>query len=440
MPMSYSPRAAVLRGLIEDFLTGRLNDKLKTSSRDDDVSAEAVAKRNALRHKFEFTVWIDDAAHRAAQIHAATHVLKAVHPGATGTNLWIEPKKLPRHGLVGSYCLGQDIESDVVGNAAALDVYKFLKLAVDGQTLLDLMRADDADLRTVLSDDEDQAREWFTMFTSITRSEATQSSHTLAKQLYWLTGDDAHADEGYHLLAPLFASSLTHRVHQAIDADRFGETSKNARQARRDNQFSNHVLHDYPNMAVQKVGGTKPQNISQLNSERRGNNYLLASLPPRWKTTGLKPLLNIDSMFQRFDRRPDVKLAVRSLLTLLRSDPAANLATRTRRDGLVRDLAAELSMFGAELRTLPVGWSQSSECRLSAAEKQWLDPDGVESAAAHGGHTSSGGTEDISEGFGRWLNRKLRDPLPMGDPEYLHWCALAQAELDAEERDTNHAV
>ena len=46
--------------------------------------------------------------------------------------------------------------------------------------------------------------------------------------------------------------------------------------------------------------------------------------------------------------------------------------------------------------------------------------------------------EQISQAFARWLNRQLRDPLPMGDPEYLHWCALAQAELDAEEWEMNH--
>lgn len=36
---------------------------------------------------------------------------------------------------------------------------------------------------------------------------------------------------------------------------------------------------EYPNLAVQKFGGTKPQNISQLNSER-GWQQLSAGLSP----------------------------------------------------------------------------------------------------------------------------------------------------------------
>ena len=259
--------------------------------------------------------------------------------------------------------------------------------------------------------------------------------------MYWLTGNDARDDGAYHLLAPLSATSLTHRVYQSIHADRFSEASKNARQARKDGQFTDYVLHDYPNMAVQKLGGTKPQNISQLNSERRGDNYLLASLPPRWKSIDLKPLLNTDSMFHGFGQRPDVKQGVKALLTFLKSDPVVNVTTRNHRDALVMELVGELLMFGAELRTLPAGWSQSPDCRLDAVERHWLDPDGTATPAEQSGQVlPTNSTEQISQAFGRWLNRQMRDPLPMGDPEYLHWCALAQAELDAEERDVNHAA
>jgi hypothetical protein len=34
---------------------------------------------------------------------------------------------------VGSHCLPPDAERDVVGNAAALDVYKLLKLRLEGE-------------------------------------------------------------------------------------------------------------------------------------------------------------------------------------------------------------------------------------------------------------------------------------------------------------------
>ena len=433
-------RTRDIRRIIDEFLLARLNDRLEKVKDDESEPANLTAKRIELRQQFDFAVWIDDAARRAAWIQAVTHSLKPIHPDARGTNLYISPTALPDAGLVGSHSLGSDFEGDVVGNAAALDVYKFLKLSFEGSSLLELMLAGDTDFPAALSDDVDQSVKWIAAFTSITKPRGAASSHTLAKQIYWLTGNDQRDDGSYHLLAPLFATSLTHRVYQTINADRFSEASKNARQARRDEQFTEHVLHDYPNMAVQKLGGTKPQNISQLNSERRGENYLLASLPPRWKSIHLKPLLNTDSMFHGFGRRPDVKQGVKALLAFLMTDPPSNKATRDFVDALVDELVGELLVFGAELRALPPGWSQSTDCRLNAAERYWLDPEGVENAVEQSGQAlPAGRSEQISQAFGRWLNRQLRDPLPMGDSEYLHWCALAQTELDAEEPEVHHA-
>ncbi len=431
MPVPQSPRSVEVRRVIDEFLSERQADKLKTLASANEGAGNTPEARENLRRKFVFATWVEDAANRVQEIQAVTHSLKAIHPGAKGTNLLVTPAELPAHGLVGSHCLGAEFKSDVVGNAAALDVYKFLSLVVGGASLLEFMLTGDADVKAALSDDPGQAQAWINSFRSLTLPRGPLSSHTLAKQLYWLTGADPSDDTGYHLLAPLFPTSLAHRVYQTINADRFSEASKSTRQARRNDEWADDVIHDYPNMAVQKLGGTKPQNISQLNSERRGENYLLASLPPRWKTTSLRPLLNTDSMFQTFERRPATKEGAKALRALLQSDPAANAQTRRRREALVSELVGELMVFQAELRTLLSGWSDSPTCRLSVVERRWLDPDAEHSKDAPPADTIA----QISQGFGRWLNRQLRDPLPMGDPEYRHWCALAEAELEAEGRE-----
>ena len=447
MSISNLQRVAAMRRTIDEFLSDRLKEKLE---RLEDESEKPLKESNRdelekaahkLRQQFEFGAWIADAARRVTQIQVATHTLKPIHPNAKGTNLYKPPTTLAKHGLVGSCSLGSSFESDVAGNAAALDVYKFLKLPFEGSSLLGLLLADDPDLAAVLSDNADQSMKLSKALTGIATLRGKAASHMYAKQLYWLIGRDANEDQGYHLLAPLFATSLAHRVFQTINADRFSDASKEARAARKSGKFTDHIVHDYPNLAVQKLGGTKPQNISQLNSERRGRNYLLASLPPRWKSIDLRPLLNTDSMFHSFGRRPEVKNAVRALLAFLLSNPAVNVGTRNRRDELVGELVSELSVFKAEIRTLPPGWSQSPDCHLSAAERRWLDPDGVVGIEPEQPEQPVAAKilEQISQAFGRWLNRELRDPLPMGDPEYLHWCGLAQAELDDEEKALDHA-
>ena len=433
MPNINPQRVTELRALIADFLQKRLNDKLEKLVPDD-------PKRAELQQDFIPATWLDDAARRVGQIQAVTHSLKPIHPDAKGTNLYSPPQALPELPVVGSHCLGEGFAGDVVGNAAALDVHKFLKLAHQGRSLLTLVLACDADLAAALSDDPAQASGWINAFAGLVEPRGRAASHTLAKQLYWLTGDDPHDDANYHLLAPLYASSLAHHVYQTVQDDRFSEEAKAARDARKAGAFSDRPVREYPQLAIQQLGGTKPQNISQLNSERRGNNLLLASLPPIWRSVELKPLLNTDSMFLRYSRRPEVRQQVKTLLAFLKSDPARNVETRANRAEMVDALIDEFLQLRAELCTLPRGWSQSTECRLPSAEKHWLDPDGVEQACMDADRPLPTDTDErISAGFANWLNAQLRDPLPMGDSEFLEWRKQMHEKIKAEEREGRDA-
>ena len=157
MPISNPQRAAELRRVIDEFLASRLNDKLDKVKDDENVPEKSSAPRDELLQQFTFAVWIKDAARRVSQIQAVTHSLKPIHPDARGTSLYCPPGELPKHELLGSHCLGLDFEGDAAGNAAALDVYKFLKLPFEGRSLLALMFAGDHDLPTILSDDAEQA-------------------------------------------------------------------------------------------------------------------------------------------------------------------------------------------------------------------------------------------------------------------------------------------
>ena len=426
-------RQAELRLLISGFLTERLESKLDKLAPDD-------PKRAELQQQFIPAAWLEDAARRVGQIQAVTHSLKPIHPDAKGTNLYSPPSTLKALPVVGSHCLGGDFAGDVVGNAAALDVHKFLKLEHQGQTLLALVLADDADLAAALSSNSAQAQAWMSAFATLTAPRGRLASHTLAKQLYWPTGDNPHDDASFHLLAPLYASSLAHRVYQTLQDDRFSEEAKAARTARKEGLFSDRPVREYPQLAIQQLGGTKPQNISQLNSERRGNNCLLASLPPTWRSADFKPLLNTDSMFHRYGRRPEVRQMVKTLLAFLKTDPARKLETRQRRDMLVNGLIDEFLQFSAELHSLPPGWSQADNCQLGLADKHWLDPEGVALASAASGLGLPTDTnERISAAFANWLNAQLRDPLPMGDPEFLHWRHLIEEQIKAEEREGRYA-
>lgn len=430
-------RQAELRSLISGFLKERLDSRLDKLAPDD-------PKRTQLHQTFNAENWLTSAAKRVYQIQLVTHVLKATHPDPKidqATNLYAPPRNLAAHAVVGSHVLGESFDDDVTGNAAALDVYGFLTQEFQGSTLLELMRVDDSDLAQALSSQPEQAAEWMQTFAGIELPRcAKPTSHTLAKQLYWLTGSDPHDDNSYHLLAPLYASSLAHRVYQTVQDDRFSDEAKAARQAKKDGVFSERPVREYPELAVQKLGGSNQQNISQLNSKRNGNNFLFASLPPVWRSVALNPLLNSESMFPRYSRRPEVRRALKALLAFLKSDPARNVETRERRAAWVDTLIDEFLQFRAELSALVPGWSQSPDCRLDGASKHWLDPDGVAQAyQASQRALPLDTTERICAAFANWLNGQLRDPLPMGDPEFLEWCNRMHEQIKAEEREGRDA-
>jgi CRISPR-associated protein Csy1 len=425
-----TPDHSNFKEAIHAFINGRLQAKLEKIKDDG-------RKRQELLEQHVPQTWLEDAARRVQQIQIVTHSLKPIHPDARGTNLYVSPEQLPTLQEVGSHVLGGSLTSDVVGNAAALDVYKLLKLEVEGQSLLSALLTEDAGAMQALHDDPVQARTLRDAFVSLTapRTDGV-SSHTYAKQLYWLVGKDAANDVEYELLVPLYATSLTHAVWSEIQEHRFGEANKAARQARRDRKHHDGVYCEYPDLAVQKLGGTKPQNISQLNSERGGVNYLLSSLPPVWKASAQRLPVHAESVFDRmFGVRPDVRRAVKTLREFLATDPEPNAQTRERRDALVDSLIDELVALAAELQQLQPGWTldDSRFTRLHRAEQLWLDPlraelPGEETFAQE--WMALEWPAEIGRRFGRWLNQQLQHRLHVGDVEARAWARELLADED----------
>ncbi|WP_298598256.1 type I-F CRISPR-associated protein Csy1 [Zoogloea sp.] len=421
--MSDSPedRRALFRAAIEQFLQERLASKLDKLAADD-------PKRSELLVQYTPAAWLADAARRVAQIQTVTHSLKPIHPEARGTNLYCPPESLPRHREVGSHVLSADFAGDVVGNAAALDVYKFLKIAMEGRPLLEWMQQGDADLLAALSNDPERAQTWAAAFRSVTEpASEIPASHALAKQLYWLTGEDPADDSDFHLLAPLYASSFAHTVFRTINEGRFSESARAAQKAKWERRDHDGVSREYPGLAVQKFGGTKPQNISQLNSERGGSNYLLASLPPRWKSREVQAPWYVDSVLSRYGRSEGAWALVRELRDFLLSDPPPTMETRNRREGLIDSLIDGLVDFAQRFQVmLPAGWTHDARCRLPEAERLWLDPgrvlaDAEDDAVFCGKWHQMNWPADVGGRFGNWLNNQMGSDLPLGDVETRQW-------------------
>jgi len=421
MPPSTS-EVEQLQTTIQNFLQERLQPKL------DKLKEDEIEKRQQLIEAYKPENWIPDAARRAGQIQQITHALKYVHPDAKGTNLNSQGNTEAGELLIGTHTLAGQAGPDVVGNAAALDVYKFLRLEVNGKNLLSRAIENDPELQQAFSANDVQATEWMSAFASVINSKSGVASHKLAKQLFW-----PMEDGNYHLLSPLFPSSLVHEVWGTIRQDRFSEEAKAAREARRADKEHHHGYCEYPMMVIQQFGGTKPQNISQLNSERYGENYLLPSLPPQWNSEPIKPPLRVESVFDGwFGRRPRVRELVRILRDFLYSlrEEDNNMRIRKKRIELVGYIVDEMLLFAAELQELEGSWTLLEECCLNMDEQCWFNPARAETDPYFSAtYTWGDWNEAVCKRFANWLNAQLlrqKKALPFGEDEAGRW----EADLD----------
>lgn len=443
-PSPNAKEVAALRSLIDDFINERLQLKL------DKLKDDEHEKRQDLLQEHQRTAWLTDAALRVAQIQLASHTLKPIHPDARGTNVYLREPICTDDSIVGTHTLTTDRADDVVGNAAALDVFRFLKLSHDGKTLLKRVLERDAALLAAFSEDGEQSLLWLESFAGIINSKGEAASHTLSRQIYFPVAEDS-----YHLLAPLFPTALVHRFHQTLQEDRFSDQAKAARavhkiykqadqgsakaktelEAHRVNEPWPRSYRDYPDLVVQNFGGSKPQNISQLNSERRGTAHLLPSFPPTWESLQVRLPLRQRSAFARngsFTRRPQVKKLTQDLRKfLVNTLNQNNVGLRNTRARMVDEIVLELRAFYDEILSLPPGWSMAAECRLDDLEKHWLDPFAKTDLVANATtppieplapSQQPDWRDEIAHRFANWLNATIgTDRTPMGDEEYREW-------------------
>lgn len=367
----------------------------------------------------------------ANQVKTATHSVKPVHPDAKGTTLQINPFDFPELDEVGSHVLRSGYELDAVGNAPALKIYRFLKLEVNGRSLLSALESGDESALRALDDDPRLAESLRDKLLSIRSSEKkAYESHTLAKQLYWLRGADPVKDGDYCLIAPLYPAALVHVMYKRINNDRFEEAAKRAREARKSRCWHGEEDRRYEGLANQEMGGGHPDNISYLNKERRGINYLLSCAPPEWLSRGGMPVGRSTVFGSYFGRRPGVGSVVRRLRDFLKSDPPNNRETDKRRERYLECLIDELLMMAAELQQESIaGWSCDEERfgQLVEAEKLWLDPHRAEVPEQEGfalARLTHDWPTEVGRRFGNWLNAQLRDSLPVGDIESKEWARM----------------
>ncbi|UPT57891.1 type I-F CRISPR-associated protein Csy1 [Dickeya zeae] len=398
-------------------------DKQRAALSGEALAAAEVAllqQRREIEQAYEVRTWLTDAASRAGQISLVTHALKFTHSDAKGSSVFsTEPATAT--DVLSTASLAQPA-IDAVGNAAALDVAKLLQTEHQGDSLVAALQRGDHRALEALAENPEQLTQWLAGFRQVL-SDKQPSSHKLAKQIYFPVGDGE-----YHLLSPLYSSSLSQALDQRLNAVRFGEQAKAIREARYEKRWHDGVDVSYPGIAVQNMGGTKPQNISALNSARSGRSYLLNCAPPQWLSQ-IKPPLDSDTIFRNngevdaltyVDRR-DMRQFLLSV-----KEVENNRDIRNQRRRYLDRLINTLFDYVATVQNLgKAGWSTYSQ--LNFPLQLWLDPrrcqqDDAFRYAREGGDWK----EQVAHEFGQWLNDRLHhDKLIFGEVERREWSTAA---------------
>ncbi|WP_127958201.1 type I-F CRISPR-associated protein Csy1 [Serratia microhaemolytica] len=389
-----------------------MNDDSMSSAIDDYISKKQQDKPDKWPTKVD---WLDDAAKRAKQITLVTHAPKFTHGDTRGSGCRVEI--LPAKSDYLATTALTECAFDVIGNAAALDVANFLLIEAEGKRLMEMINTGDTSALARFATQPAQLTAWLDGFSQALLNDGTAKSHTLSKQTYFPV-----ADGQYHLLSPLFASSLYHALHQRIEQARFSESAKAAREARRKGEFSATAVVEFPNLAEQHFGGTKPQNVSLLNSKRGGRAYLLSALPPSWRSNRMVPASKAQ-FWRQYSYR--VSTALRELTQFLQSvkNKENNQEIKQQRAELVDILIAEFYQYAAELRCLPSGWSHPLAQTIEQAFCYWLDPGAFEQPPRDWPH-------QVAHAFGQWLTQQLQKTLQhVGDIELNVWRRQVEREL-----------
>lgn len=357
--------------------------------------------------------WISKVAVNINQLKATTHVAKYTHGGAKCSRLikiTDEDSKYLSTGNVGLDCL------DISGNAAFLNCAKLLRTVVEGQSLMGCIKNNDFHSLSEISESPMQLQQWVDSFEQIWIPDPP-ISHKLAKQIYFPVGEE------YHLLCPLFASSLAQELHKRI---KFLEDDKEARMIRDAHKagvWHSQVDIRFPDLAEVHYGGTKPLNISALNSTRQGKMWLLPSRPPVWKVFHHQPK-NIRSLFKPygcFDK--SAKKITSNLVFFIKKSFRKNRDFRHKVSGYVDELI-DILFTQAEMLQQECwqGWTLNN-MELPIHQQLWLDPWRSKSEESFRIDREKGEWQAlIADDFARWLNYHLKKGgVDVGKAELKQW-------------------
>lgn len=261
----------------------------------------------------DYAGWIDKVAKNSSEIFVITHPIKFTNPAIKNSdkkNSSVDILARENYNtsesspyLVNTFNLSKinlDVYSDAKNSGFA--GFFLIRNPKNNNYLINEVISGKTNFLSAFSKDKKKVSEWVSYFKE-TVKEKKYLSHAFAKQTYF----PISANE-YHLVSPLMASSLYHKIYEKIRHSRTSEESKNLREKRKNSEYSERVITEFRGLTEMKFGGTKPLNISNLNGLRKGKVLLLNSAPPQWNKSKSKKHITFKNFWKELESISNKKL------------------------------------------------------------------------------------------------------------------------------------
>lgn len=361
---------------IVDFFSDRKEGWLKKNLKATMTELEKLEQNAECEEVFSAKKWLPNAAKRAGQISISTHPCTFSHPSS----------RKNKNGYASSIIAKLDcradgflrsgnvsVEADALGNAAALDVYKFLTIRLtDGQTLLEHLQQDTPEAKAALEiNNPNKEQEYLALkngFMTMLESDAEAITSSKIKQVYFPV-DNNMANTQYHQLSILTPSGIVFDLRKRLDGMRFGDEIKASRECKRNNNKGASFKEIY-GLTTIGYGGTKPQNISVLNNSNGGKAHLFMSMPPNFKNRDIQ-FPTTDIFKQNIRYTSAVCRSKFYLLDRLYKLDRNNAEIRAKRDELYQDLVDYVLETVWKVRSVKDQYLESYSS-LSMNQRIWL--------------------------------------------------------------------
>ena len=354
-----------------------LKKNLKASMLEMDVREKEIECDDV----FALKQWLPNAAKRAGQISISTHPCTFSHPSSRKNkngyaSSIIANSKQTNDGFLRSGNV--NVAADALGNAAALDVYKFLTLVMeDGQSLIQHLEQDTQLAQSLLAlPDNQEGHSYESLkqgFLAMTSAGSDMVTSSKIKQVFFpIVNHGASVQSGndtdYHQLSILTASGIVFELRKRLDSMRFGDEIKLAREKKKNDQEHQGFREVY-NLTTIGYGGTKPQNISVLNNQNGGKAHLFMSAPPRLKNRDIH--FPHTDFFSQTVNYFQCKSQFHQLHKLYSRDDN-NMYIRAERDEYYQSVIDHIIEKMWQVRCVALEQYSATVNQLSSAQKTWL--------------------------------------------------------------------